>query len=239
MVEPIEGSICEPNQFSIALDYDLIFGCIDNHPWPRSILNTIAYTDLIPVIDGGINVDAFEDGLGMRNATWRSHVLRPGRPCMSCNGQLDPGKVLVDKDGLLDDEKYISGLPPSERPKSQNVAILAPSASASMLAQFVSFVVAPAGLGEPGPLRHQLNTHWLEHVKVTSREHCPVENTALSGDHRQVLLGAHTAAQAEISHREHNCSRFIIRVCRKLDDIACRIKYFLIGKARLLSSSQG
>ncbi len=27
---------------------------------------------------------------GMRNATWRSHVLRPGRPCMICNSSSTP-----------------------------------------------------------------------------------------------------------------------------------------------------
>lgn len=233
LVEPIEGSICEPNQFNLALDYDLVFSCIDNHPWPRSILNTLAYTDLIPVIDGGINVDAFADGDGMRNATWRSHVLRPGRPCMACNGQLDLGKVHADKAGLLDDEKYISGLPSSEKPNSQNVAVLAASASASMLSQFVSFVIAPANSGEPGPLRYQLNTHWLEHVEATTRNHCPVEQNALAGDRRQVLLGDHPAAHMEISKRKHESSRLIIKFYRKLDDIVSNIKYFVIDKARL------
>jgi hypothetical protein len=199
----IEGSICEPEQFSKALDYDVIFCCIDDHPWPRSVVNMIAYSDLIPVIDGGVHIDAFPDGAGMRNATWRSHVLRPGRPCMACNGQLDLGKVHVDADGLLDDEEYISGLPPSERPQSQNVAALAIGAAAAYLAQFVSFVTAPGGLGEPGPLRFSLSTHWLEHMQVTSREHCPVERNALVGDRRQVLLRHHRGARAEIARRRH------------------------------------
>ncbi len=216
--EPIQGSVCEPDQFEQALDYDLIFCCIDDHPWPRSVLNTLPYTDLIPVIDGGIHVDAFDDGEGMRNATWRSHVLRPGRPCMACNGQIDLGKVQLDRDGLMENAAYIAGLPPADRPQSQNVAVLAVSATASLLAQFASFVAAPAGIGEPGPLRYSLSTHDLEHVAATTRKHCPVEASTLAGDRRQVLLGEHDAARAEVDARDLAARHPTFRVLRVIAD---------------------
>lgn len=215
----LEGSICQPNLFETALDFDLLFCCVDDHPWPRSVINAIAYADLIPVVDGGIHIDAFEDGHGMRNATWRSHVLRPGRPCMSCNGQLSLGKVVADRDGLLDNEDYIAGLPPSDRPQSQNVAALAISAAASLLAQFVSFVVAPGGLGEPGPLRYNLSTHWLERVPVTTRAHCPVEAKALSGDARQVMLGEDRVALEEIRARTEAGHSLRVRLGRTVDRV--------------------
>lgn len=229
-VVPLDGSICEPDLFSIALDQDLIFCCVDDHPWPRSVLNAIGYSDLVPVIDGGIHIDAFYDADGMRNATWRSHVLRPGRPCMACNGQLDLGKVLADRDGLLDDETYISGLPQSDRPQSQNVAAVAINAAASLLSQFVSFVVAPGGIGEPGPLRYSLSTHWLERIETATRQHCPVENRALVGDARQVILGEHQRASDECRARAHASGKIRIRLARRVDDVLRQLQ-FRIGAA--------
>ena len=166
---------------STALDYDVIFSCVDR-PWPRAVLNQIAYTDLIPVIDGGIGIDTFETGQ-MRNATVRTHIVRPGRPCMQCNGQLDPAQVARDRLGLFDDPTYIerSGQPV---PGKQNVAMLSASVMASQLALFVSLVVAPSKFGEPGPLRFSLTTHRLEHVQATTNPACIYEKLVAHGDQR-------------------------------------------------------
>ena len=64
----------------------------------------------------------------------------------------------------------------------QNVAVLSISAAASILGQYVSLNVAPGGIGEPGPLQYVLSTHTLEHLDMTSREHCLVEAITAEGD---------------------------------------------------------
>jgi len=222
-----EGSICEPDSIQQALDYDLIYCCVDDHPWPRSILNTVAYSDLIPVIDGGVHVDAFEDGLGMRNATWRAHVLRPGRPCMACNGQLDLGSVHVDKAGLYNDADYIAGLPKSERPSGQNVSLIASGAVGALLAQFVSLLASPAGCGEPGPLRFSYSTQWLEHRKDKSRAHCPVEAGALQGDRRVVLSEPDLRARSKIAEQQRAQSQTRVRLASIVDRTLIKLSTWL------------
>lgn len=189
-IEAYDQSICTPEGHAVALNHDVIFSCVDR-PWPRAVLNGMAYSDLIPVIDGGIAIDPFDDGGGMRNATWRSHVLRPGRPCMICNRQLDPSMIMLDRQGLLDDPTYIAGAGRDIAPARQNVALLSASVSAALLTHFVSLVIAPGGLGEPGPLRYWLSTHQVEHLDTACRSHCPVEAAVAAGDARQVLTGPH------------------------------------------------
>lgn len=181
-------SITEPAGLSLALDYDVIFSCVDR-PWPRSVLNGLAYSDLIPVIDGGIALESLPNG-EMRGGTWRAHVLVPGRPCMQCNGQLRTSELTLDRDGRLDDPEYIrkAGLTPQSG--SPNVAALAASVSAAQLAQFVSLVASPAGMGVSVPLRYMLAPHHLEHLDVASGEYCAYENDLVMGDSRIVLTGS-------------------------------------------------
>jgi hypothetical protein len=176
-----EVSITDPVGVSIALDYDIIFSCVDG-PWPRAVLNGLAYADLIPVIDGGIALDTFPDGR-MRNGIWRAHTLVPGRPCMACLGQLVAGDIALDKQGLLDDPEYIAGAH-REAPSRQNVAALSASVSGAMLAQFVSLTAHPGGRGTPAPLRYVLSTHTFEHSPASSGLFCAFENALTTGDKR-------------------------------------------------------
>ena len=214
-IEITNLSICEPDGLQLALDCDLIFSCVDR-PWPRAVLNSLAYTDLVPVIDGGIAIDTRADG-SMCNAIWRSHVIRPGRPCLACNRQLDLSQVMVDRQGLLDDPAYIAGADESGPPLGQNVAPLSASVSASLLAQYVSFSAAPANLGEPGPLRYSLNTHTLEHLGDQTRPHCPVEPTEGAGDQRPDLTGRHLRAEQQ---RHLVASPGLgVRLLRRIDDV--------------------
>lgn len=229
-LDTFDLSVCEPDGLAVALDYDQIICAVDR-PWPRAVLNLLAYRDYIGVIDGGIAIDTFADGAGMRNATWRSHVLRPGRPCMSCNGQLDLGAVAADRAGVLDDPTYIDTHPDrragaQDPATSANVAVLSISAAASMLAQFVSFNAAPGGLGEPGPLQYLLSSHTLAHLSLTSRPGCPVEACSGRGDDGPRLSGPHPAALAQRRRHQNRHLPMGLRVMRILDDARQR------GRAR-------
>jgi hypothetical protein len=239
VIESFDLSICEPDGLAAALDFDQVICCVDR-PWPRAVLNLLAYRDYIPVIDGGIAIDAFTDGSGMRNATWRSHVLYPGRPCMSCIGQLDLGAVAADQSGALDDPAYIVGgaRQPDvghghgSTPESANVAVLSVSAAASILAQYVSFNVAPGGLGEPGPLQYLLSTHSLEHLISTPRPACPVETLTGLGDQAMRMTGPHPQAERERQYRANRTLPFGLRRARDLDTTISRTHARLISFAK-------
>ena len=216
-------SICEPEGLRLALDHDLIFSCVDRN-WPRAVLNALAYTDLIPVIDGGIAIDVFESG-EMRNATWRSHVARPGRPCMGCNGQVDFGAVALEQQGLLDDPEYIKGSPGRRSLGNANVAALSVNVAASVLAQYVSLSVAPAGLGDPGPLQYAFSVHSLARRDDASSPHCVVEAAECAGDSRACLTGIHE--EAVRLRQPSEAVGFGTRVLRWVDDSVQRITRWL------------
>jgi hypothetical protein len=94
-VRAYDLSVCEPDGLAAALDYDILISCVDR-PWARGVLNSLAYADLLPVLDGGIGIDTFDDG-ALRNAVWRTHLITPGQPCLVRNRQLDPAHIQTDK----------------------------------------------------------------------------------------------------------------------------------------------
>lgn len=206
-----DQSICEPQGQRTALDYDVIFSCVDR-PWARAILNQLAYSDLIPVIDGGLAIEPFPDS-GMRNATWRTHAITPGRPCLQCNGQIDGAQVARDRAGLFGNETYIkaAGI---KAPSRENVSLLAPAVTASMLGQFVSLVVAPGDRGVPDPLRFSLSTHTLEHLQVETLAGCAYERATGGGDGRTTLTKQHPEADAARRHRQTSARTAHVRMGR-------------------------
>jgi hypothetical protein len=181
-------SVCSPTGLADALDYDVIFSCVDR-PWPRAVLNTLAYADLIPVIDGGIAIDVFESG-GMRGSTRRAQTATPGMPCFACTGQIDMTEVALEMSDDLDDPEYIRRAgrdPVSGRP---NVAALCAAVSSSQLEQFVSLVAHPAGLGVPGAVRFSLALHHLEHLPHQTQPYCTTESQTAVGNGRTDLRRA-------------------------------------------------
>jgi hypothetical protein len=206
--ELFEVSVCEPAGLDVLLDFDVIFSCVDR-PWPRHVLNTVAYADLIPIIDGGLRLDALPGG-GLRNAVWRSQVATAGRPCLACTGQYDPAHVQLERDGSLDDPTYIAGLPAgSSLRANQNVSALSVAAASAMLNQFLSLVVAPSGLGDPGPLRHELARHRIEAADVHSCvDGCPYQASVGDGDARVDPSARHSVA-AELRGADSRASRML------------------------------
>ena len=112
-VQPIPATFLSVAGVLAALDCDVLISCVDR-PWPRWILNGLAYAHLVPVVDGGILAAVTSAGRPI-HMDWRIHTVGPGRACLVCLGALLRSDVGLDRDGLLDDPDYIANLPPSER----------------------------------------------------------------------------------------------------------------------------
>lgn len=222
-----EVSICEPEGMRAALDYDVIFSCVDR-PWPRHVLNTLAYADVMPVIDGGIRLEAAPHG-GLRNAYWRSHTAGPGRPCIRCLGQYDVADVQLERDGSLDDPSYIAGLP-SDSPLRvrQNVYATSLAAASALTNQFLSLVIAPSGFGDPGPLKFDLRQHRLEHVEGACVDRCAYSGSTSMGDQRRDPTGDHSVARRVVAERRAARGRRRIRFARGLASVSRQTEHLAL-----------
>ncbi len=208
-----EESICQPDGLRDALNYDVIFSCVDR-PWPRHVLNTLAYSDAIPVVDGGIRLEPAPT-VGLRNAYWRSHVAGPGRTCIRCLGQYDVADVQLERDGSLDDPSYIANLPADSPLRvRQNVFATSLAAASALTNQFLSLVVAPSGFGDPGPLRFDLRQHRVERMHASCMDACSYSRDIGAGDGRRDPTGTHQHAAYVMHSRRIHQGRFRLRLAR-------------------------
>jgi hypothetical protein len=148
-IEPIPHGLHHTPGYEAALDCDVLFSCVDR-PLPRHIMNLIAQGGFIPVIDGGILVRR-NARAGLVGADWRAHTTGPGRRCLACIGQYDPGEVSLDRQGLLDDPRYVESLP-DDHPllARENVFAFAQACSSLLVLQFLQSVIAPVNCPSPG-----------------------------------------------------------------------------------------
>jgi hypothetical protein len=164
-VEPVCAWLQEERAFRAALDCDVLFSCVDK-PWARSILNNIAFTHLIPVIDGGVCVRTKANG-ALRSAEWGAFVVTPGRRCLCCLGQYDPGLVAVQRAGHLDDPSYLDSLPrDSSLLQRENVILFALNVASMQVLRLVQLMGGAAGTNAPGELRYSFPA---DHVQCDSR----------------------------------------------------------------------
>lgn len=183
----VPQKISLPAAYAAALDCDVLFSCVDR-PHPRHVLNFIAYSHLIPVIDGGMLV-RLRDGR-FRGADWQVQTVGPGRACLNCLGAYDENSVSLDKDGLLDDPTYIAGLGPhSPLKRRENVFPFSANLASLQVFHLISLLTGIAGQPDlgvqrfryfPGVLDQQLDRQCVDG--------CQFQRLVASGDHHFSLM---------------------------------------------------
>jgi molybdopterin/thiamine biosynthesis adenylyltransferase len=179
---PVAAAVYEDEGYRAALDCDLLFSCVDR-PWGRYVLNLMAYSHLIPVIDGGISARANRLGK-LAAADWRAHTATIGRPCLQCLGQYDPGHVQVEREGLLDDPEYIKGLPDGHPLRArENVFAFSMSCASLQTLQMLALVLAPLDQPNPGSQMYHFVGGFMEEPTFGScHSNCLFPSVIASGD---------------------------------------------------------
>jgi hypothetical protein len=181
-------SVCQAEGYTRALDCDVLFSCVDR-PWPRSVLNFIAYAHLIPVIDGGIRVGRTHKG-ELQGADWKAHIVGPGHRCLRCLGQYEPGFVAADQRGDLDDPQYLQSLP-EDHPVRRNENVFGFSTALASLEflQLLMLVVGPLGVGSPGAQNYHLLTGLLDLTRTPCERDCIFPKLCGVGDSQPSGVG--------------------------------------------------
>jgi hypothetical protein len=227
-VHMLEWSIVEKEGFRAALDCDVLFSCVDR-PWPRSVLNYIAYAHLIPVIDGGIRVTS-SPARGLHAADWRVHIASPDRRCLECRQQYDPGLVSTERDGYFDDPRYIDGLPDDHFIKrNENVFAFSMSTASFEMLQLLMMVLAPLGVADAGAQMYHFVPGLFDRPNFDlCKPNCPFSFLLLGkGDSSGIsVTGPHPAAErcrAERARRQSELpwrARFIDWIQEKVGALA-------------------
>lgn len=205
-VKALELSVVEPEGFKHALDCDVLFSCVDR-PWPRSVLNYIAYAHLIPVIDGGVQIKVNSQSK-LKKANFGAHIAAPYRRCLACLEQYDPGLVAVEKDGLLDDPSYIAGLP-EDNPfrHNENVFSFNLGAASLEILQFLSMIVSPLDVSNVGSQMYDFVTGHLNNNYQTCEDNCPFPQLIAKGD-RSGFNVTNNHKIAELARKKRGTSKY-------------------------------
>lgn len=229
LIEPMESSVVEEDGFRAALDCDVLFSCVDR-PWPRSVLNFIAYAHLIPVVDGGIRVRT--TGNKIVSADWKAHVAAPERRCLECLGQYDPNLVTAERFGQLDDPRYLDGLPAGHPIlANENVFAFGLGAGSMEVLQLFLMLAAPGGTADIGAQNYHFKTGTIDLETRDCEPQCLYshEYVGLGDDADLAVTGRHEAAERERAERAAKQASRRVRVARVLDHLLTRLDRRVLG----------
>ena len=183
----------------LAKDRDILFSYVGG-PWPRDALNRLAYSCLIPVVDGGIFIHS--DGEKLSDAAYRAQTAGPGRACLGCLGALDAGQVQRDRDGMFDDPGYIGGGNQGGGARArQNVMPFVLGLAGLELMQFVELTTGLAGAGDTGQQAYDYAQGEILSVRRSCEEGCAYAGAVAQGDASRPYCGTDKSRERALRGR--------------------------------------
>ena len=178
-----------------------IFCCVDR-PWPRQVLNHMAYSSLIPVIDGGVSFDICKEKL--MHGMYRAQTVGPGRACLDCLGALNT-KVQRDRDGMFDDPSYIEIYEKyNEKQTRQNIMPFSFGLASLETIQFVEMMTNLANIGDLGQQAYNYHTGEILPNHILCNEYCKHRQLVAMGDSQLPVLGTDQSRNRETSDTKTN-----------------------------------
>lgn len=161
-----------PEGLAAMLDCDALVCCVDR--WlPRHLLNSMAYSHLVPVVDGGIFAKVQSDGRP-QHVTWRIHTIGPDHACLVCLGALRLSDVELERTGQLDSPDYVAGLSEEDRAaiERRNVFPFSMSVAAHEVLQLVGLVTGLPRIGGIGPQKYDAYPGKMEILDRVCESEC-------------------------------------------------------------------
>ncbi|MCY4489651.1 MAG: ThiF family adenylyltransferase [Deltaproteobacteria bacterium] len=174
-------SLQDMTAYKAALDCDILFSCVDR-PLPRDVLNYISQAHLIPVIDGGVEVETHRQDDCLFSAHWRAHIVTPYHQCLRCNGQYNSSAVVMELDGSLDAPSYVSNLPAEERFRNQNVFPFSESVAAMEVNLMLRYLLAADWWPVVGQQDYQFVTGETRVINEECHPNCSFRERRALGD---------------------------------------------------------
>lgn len=145
---------------------------------------------------------------------------------MECLGQYDPSLVTADRQGLLDDPRYMDGLPVDHPARAnENVFGFSLGAASLEVLQLFSMITAPSGMADFGAQNYHFKTGTLDLATEDCEPTCWYSHRLVGlGDHANIpVTGKHDLAERERSERRDRSRRLPIRVGRFVDDLVAAV----------------
>ena len=138
VVRAIPLSIRNERAYRLAADADLIISCVDNAE-ARDVVNHLAYSNCLPLIDGGVDVDSPQGHL--RSVRWRVHLAGPDMRCLRCRNQYTSSEAADERQGLRRQGRYINHDESSSPEPGQNTFAFCNVVAAEEIRMLIRYVV--------------------------------------------------------------------------------------------------